>query len=341
MNTFDRNSVIYVAGHRGLAGSAIYRALKRAGYANVIGESRQRLDLTQAHAVDRFFDQARPEVVILAAAKVGGIIANSTQPAEFIFNNLLIQTSVIDAAHRYGVSKFVFLGSSCIYPRAAPQPMREEYLFNGELEPTNDAYAVAKLAGIKMCQAYRRQYGLDAVSVLPTNLYGPHDNFSELGSHVIPGLIRRMHDASVAGDSEFRVWGSGAPRREFLHADDFAEAVITVLERYSDSAPINIGTGEDVTIAELAGVVRNVVGLEAPLTFDASKPDGMPRKLLDVARICKLGWKPRISLREGLEQTYRWYCANLASPPPVSRGHMLPAAGGLRIAMTSPLVAAP
>jgi GDP-L-fucose synthase len=315
MEGMNRHSVIYVAGHTGLAGSAIYRALKRSGYSNVIGETHRRLDLTQARAVDRFFDQSRPHVVILAAAKVGGILANSTQPADFILNNLQIQTSVIDAAYRYGATKLVFLGSSCIYPRLAPQPMREEYLFTGALEPTNDAYAVAKLAGVKMCQAYRRQYGFDAVSVLPTNLYGPNDNFSELGSHVIPGLIRRMHDAQQAGDSEFAVWGSGAPRREFLHSDDFAAAIVTVMEQYSDDAPINIGAGEDVTIAELAGLVREAVGLGAPLVFDASKPDGMPRKLLDVSRIRELGWQPGITLRAGLEQTYRWYCENVVRLP--------------------------
>jgi GDP-L-fucose synthase len=315
MDGVNRHHVIYVAGHTGLAGSAIYRALKRAGYSNVIGETHRRLDLTQARAVDRFFDQSRPHVVILAAAKVGGILANATQPADFIRDNLLIQTSVIDAAYRYGAAKLVFLGSSCIYPRLAPQPMREEYLFNGALEPTNDAYAIAKLAGIKMCQAYRRQHGFDAVSVLPTNLYGPNDNFSDLGSHVIPGLIRRMHDAKQAGASEFAVWGSGAPRREFLYSDDFAAAVVAVMERYSDEAPINIGVGEDISIAELAGLVREVVGLGAPLVFDASKPDGMPRKLLDVSRIRALGWQPGIKLREGLEQTYRWYCANVVRPP--------------------------
>jgi len=311
----NRHAIIYVAGHRGLAGSAIERALRRAGYTNVIGETHARLDLTQPRAVDRFFDTARPSAVILAAARVGGIIANSERPAEFIRDNLLIQTNVIDAAHRYGANKLVFLGSSCIYPRLAAQPMREEYLLTGALEPTNDAYALAKLAGIKMCQAYRAQYGFDAVSVLPTNLYGPNDNFSERDSHVIPGLIRRMHDAIERDAPAFDVWGSGNPRREFLHADDFADAVLAVFERYSDGSPINIGTGEDVSIAELAELVRAVVGLRAPLRFDATKPDGMPRKLLEVSRIRELGWSPRITLREGLEQTYRWYRANSVSPP--------------------------
>ncbi|HTU65480.1 MAG TPA: GDP-L-fucose synthase [Steroidobacteraceae bacterium] len=312
---FDRHEIVYVAGHRGLAGSAIERALRRAGYTNIVGETHARLDLTQARAVDRFFDEARPAAVILAAAKVGGILANSQKPADFIRENLQIQINVIDAAYRHGARKLVFLGSSCIYPRLALQPMREEYLLTGELEPTNDAYALAKLAGIKMCQAYRAQYGFDAVSVLPTNLYGPRDNFSERDSHVIPGLIRRMDDARERGATSFEVWGSGTPRREFLHADDFADAVAIVLEKYSDPAPVNIGTGEDVTIAELAALVRDVVGLGAPLVFDTSKPDGTPRKLLDISKIRALGWQPRIALRDGLEQAYSWYRANVVNPP--------------------------
>jgi GDP-L-fucose synthase len=308
MQSIDRHAVIYVAGHTGLAGSAIYRALKRAGYANVIGETHRRLDLTQARAVDRFFDDSRPNVVILAAAKVGGILANSREPADFIRDNLLIQTSVIDAAYRYGAAKLIFLGSSCIYPRLAEQPMREESLMTGALEPTNDAYAIAKLAGIKMCQAYRHQFGFDAVSVLPTNLYGPYDNFSEQSSHVIPGLMRRMHDAGRNGDAEFAVWGSGTPRREFLHSDDFAAAILTVMEKYSAEAPINIGSGEDISIAELAATLREVTGLAAHLRFDAGKPDGTPRKLLEVSRIKALGWSPKIDLARGLADTYRWFC---------------------------------
>jgi GDP-L-fucose synthase len=318
---FSRYDTIYVAGHRGLAGSAICRALKRAGYSNVIGETHARLDLTLARAVDRYFDQARPKVVVLAAARVGGILANSEFPAEFIRDNLLVQTSVIDAAYRYGVSKLVFLGSSCIYPKFAPQPMREEYLFSGSLEPTNDAYAVAKLAGIKMCQAYRRQYGFDAISVLPTNLYGPHDNFSERTSHVIPGLIRRMHDAKQNGASEFRVWGSGNPRREFLHVDDFASAIVTVMERYSSEEPINIGSGEDVTISELAHALRAVTELPATIRFDTSVPDGPPRKLLEVSRIKALGWEPKIELQGGLADTYRWFCEHHLAPAMIPRPH--------------------
>ncbi len=301
----NRHGIVYVAGHTGLAGSAITRALKRQGYTNVVGEPHYRLDLTQSRAVDRFFDEARPSAVILAAGRVGGIIANSERPAEFIRDNLQIQTHVIDAAHRFGARKLVFLGSSGIYPRLAPQPMREEYLLTGALEPTNDAYAVAKLAGIKMCQAYRRQYHFDAVSVLPSNLYGPNDNYHARESHVIPGLIRRMHEARLQKAQQFEVWGTGAPRREFLHSDDFADAIVTVLENYSDDLPINIGAGDDVTIAELAAIVRRVVGLEAPISFDAQKPDGTPRKLLDVARIRALGWQPKIPLEQGLADTYR------------------------------------
>jgi GDP-L-fucose synthase len=328
-----RHEIIYVAGHTGLAGSAIYRALKRDGYSNVIGETHRRLDLTQARAVDRFFDQARPSVVILAAARVGGIIANSESPADFIRDNLLIQTSVIDAAYRAGVRKLVFLGSSCIYPKLAAQPMREEYLLTGPLEPTNDAYAIAKLAGIKMCQAYRVQYGFDAVSVLPTNLYGPHDNFSERDSHVIPGLIRRMHDAKQSGAREFAVWGSGQPRREFLHADDFAAAVITVLENYSAADPINIGMGEDISIADLAQTLKEVTGLPAELTFDTSKPDGTPRKWLDVSRIRALGWKPKIALAEGLADTYRWYCEHNPLQSGIRRAPSMRPAHGSEISL--------
>ncbi len=304
------NSVTYVAGHAGLAGSAIVRALKRNGYRQVVTAARGHVDLSVARAVDRFFDEARPEIVILAAAKVGGIVANATKPADFIRENLLIQTHVIDCAYRFGVRKLVFLGSSCIYPRLAPQPLREEYLLTGPLEPTNDAYAIAKLAGIRMCQAYRTQYGFDAISVLPTNLYGPHDNFSATDSHVLPGLIRRMHDAKERQATEFSVWGTGEPRREFLHADDFGEAVVTVLERYSEVSPINIGSGEDVTIADVARLVQKVVGLRAELKFDPSKPDGTPRKLLDVSKIKALGWAPQIALEAGVAGAYQWFLDN-------------------------------
>ncbi len=306
--SINTGEVIYVAGHLGLAGSAIVRALRRRGYHNLVTATRREVDLTVGRAVDRFFDAVRPNVVIIAAAKVGGIMANKTKPAEFIRENLLIQTHVIDCAYRYGARKLVFLGSSCIYPRLAPQPMREEHLLTGPPEPTNDAYALAKLAGIKMCQSYRAQYGFDAVSVLPTNLYGPNDNFSTTDSHVLPGLIRRMHDAKVAGARDFVVWGSGRPRREFLHSDDFGEAIVTVAERYSDSAPLNIGTGEDIVIADLAALVKDAVGFTGELRFDDSKPDGMPRKLLDVSRVFALGWRPRIALRDGVPAVYRWFC---------------------------------
>jgi GDP-L-fucose synthase len=305
--------MVYVAGHSGLAGSAIFRALKREGYANVIGEPHYRLDLTQSRAVDRFFDDARPEVVVLAAARVGGIIANSQRPADFIRDNLQIQTNVIDAAFRFGARKLIFLGSSCIYPRLAPQPMREEYLLTGALESTNEAYAIAKLAGIKMCQAYRRQHAFDAVSVLPTNLYGADDNFDATDSHVIPGLIRRMHDAKKQGATRFDVWGSGNPRREFLHADDLADAVVRVLEDYSAEEPINIGAGADLTIAELAQIVRRAVGFEGSIEFDASKPDGTPRKLLDSSRIRALGWEPKIPLEQGIGAVYRVFSARPAA----------------------------
>ncbi|HEY7379485.1 MAG TPA: GDP-L-fucose synthase, partial [Steroidobacteraceae bacterium] len=286
----NKSSLIYVAGHRGLAGSAILRQLQALGFDNLVTQTSRQLDLRNQRAVDRFFDSTRPEVVILAAARVGGIHANDSQPAQFIRDNLQIQTNVIDAAQRFNVGKLVFLGSSCIYPRLAPQPMKEEYLLTGALEPTNEWYAIAKIAGLKMCQAYRRQYDFDAIAVMPTNLYGPRDNFSETQSHVLPALIRRFHDAKQAGAQEVVVWGTGKPRREFLHVDDFASAVVLLLQRYAEEAPINIGTGEDVSIAELAELVREAVGFEGKIVYDSSKPDGTPRKLLDVSRLKALGW---------------------------------------------------
>ncbi len=260
--------------------------------------------------MNRFFEGERPACVILAAARVGGIRANDSRPADFIRDNLQIQTNVIDAAHRFGARKFVFLGSSCIYPRLAPQPMKEEYLLSGELEPTNQWYAVAKIAGLKMCQALRRQHGFDTISVLPTNLYGPYDNFSETESHVLPAMIRKFHDAKQARRTEVVLWGTGKPRREFLHADDFADAVCFLLESYSDERPINIGCGEDVSIAELAETVRRVVGYEGHIVYDSSMPDGTPRKLLDVSRLRALGWSPKISLSEGVAGTYAWFNEN-------------------------------
>jgi GDP-L-fucose synthase len=303
----NKSSLIYVAGHRGLAGSAILRRLQALGFNNLVMQTSRQLDLRNQRAVDRFFDGTRPEVVILAAARVGGIQANNTLPAEFIRDNLQMQTNVIDAAQRFNVDKLVFLGSSCIYPRLAAQPMKEEYLLTGALEPTNEWYAIAKIAGLKMCQAYRRQYEFDAIAVMPTNLYGPHDNFTETGSHVLPALIRRFHDAKQAGASEVVVWGTGSPRREFLHVDDFAAAIVLLMQTYSEEAPINIGTGEDVSIAELADLVRTAVGFAGRITYDSSKPDGTPRKLLDVSRLKALDWAPKISLADGIASTYAWF----------------------------------
>jgi GDP-L-fucose synthase len=307
MSSVNKSSLIFVAGHRGLTGSAILRHLQDQRYTNLITQTSKQLDLRNQRAVDRFFDSARPEVVILAAARVGGIHANSSHPADFIRDNLQIQTNVIDAAQRFGANKFVFLGSSCIYPRLAPQPMKEEYLLTGELEPTNEWYAIAKIAGLKMCQAYRRQNGFDAIALMPTNLYGPNDNFSSSESHVLPALLRRFHDAKRAGAPEVAVWGTGEPRREFLHVDDLATAVLLLTKRYSEEAPINVGTGEDLPIAELAQLVSEVVGFKGRIVFDSTKPDGVPRKLLDVTRIRALGWKPKIGLPEGIASTYAWF----------------------------------
>jgi GDP-L-fucose synthase len=304
MNPGDR---VYVAGHRGLVGSALVRRLEAEGFDRILTRTREELELTDRRAVDAFFDEERPRYVFLAAARVGGILANSTRPAEFIHDNLAVQLNVLDAAHRTGVEKLLFLGSSCIYPRHAPQPMREEYLFSGPLEPTNDAYAVAKLAGIKMCQAYRAQYGSRFISVLPTNLYGPHDNFDLQDSHVLPALIRKFHEAKLADAPAVEVWGTGEPRREFLHVDDLADACVLLMREYDAGEPVNIGTGEDGRIRELAGLIRAVVGYRGEVVYDRSKPDGMPRKLLDVSRIRALGWTPRIPLDEGLAQVYEWY----------------------------------
>ncbi len=306
----NKSSRIYVAGHTGLAGSATHRRLTALGFENLITRTSQQLDLRVQQAVDRFFEDLRPEYVILAAARVGGIRANDTRPADFIRDNLQIQTNVIDAAHRNGTRKFVFLGSSCIYPRLALQPMKEDYLLTGELEPTNQWYAVAKIAGLKMCQALRRQHGFDAISVLPTNLYGPYDNFSETDSHVLPAMIRKFHDAKKAGRPEVGLWGTGKPRREFLHADDFADAICFLIQNYSDEAPINIGWGDDVSIAELAETVKQVVGFEGRIIYDPAMPDGMPRKLLDVSRLKSFGWSPTISLSDGIANTYAWYRDN-------------------------------
>jgi len=306
------NSRIYVAGHRGLVGAAVARALLQRGVENLLLRTHQELDLTQQAAVRDFFDRERPQAVILAAARVGGIHANNTRPALFIRDNLLIQDNVIDAAHRSGVAKLVFLGSSCIYPKLAPQPIKEEYLLTGPLEPTNEWYAIAKIAGLKMCQAYRREFGFNAISLMPTNLYGPGDNFDLQNSHVLPALIRRCHEAKLRGDAELTVWGTGTPRREFLHVNDLADAVLHLLDTYDDEPIVNIGWGEDVTIRELALLVAEVVGYAGRVVFDPSKPDGTPRKLLDTTRLTQLGWRPKIPLRAGLEQTYAWFKAHAA-----------------------------
>jgi GDP-L-fucose synthase len=303
---------IYVAGHRGLVGSAIVRELQKRGCEDLVTASHAQLDLRDQAAVGAFMADTRPDYVFLAAAKVGGILANSTLPAEFLYDNLAIQTNVIHAAWRNGARKLVFLGSSCIYPKLAPQPLKEDYLLTGPLEPTNEAYAVAKIAGLKLCAAYRAQYGFNAVSLMPTNLYGPGDNFDLATSHVLPALIRRFHEANLAQASEVTLWGTGTPRREFLHVDDAASAACFALEHYDDAAPLNVGVGEDVTIAELASLVAKIADYKGKIRFDPSKPDGPPRKLLDVSRIQALGWRAHISLEEGIRSTYSWYQLNVA-----------------------------
>jgi len=303
----QRDDKIYVAGHRGLVGSAIIRRLSAGGYTNLVTRAHSELDLTSQAAVEEFFASEKPQYVFVAAAKVGGIKANSTQPAEFIYTNLVIETNVIHAAYRHGVKKLLFLGSSCIYPKFAPQPMREEHLLSGPLEPTNEAYAVAKIAGIKMCAAYNRQFGTNYVCVMPTNLYGPGDNYDPENSHVIPALIRKFHDAKARGSSEVVVWGTGNPRREFMYSDDLADACVFLMEQKDASELgelINIGVGTDIRIGELAGLVGEVVGFSGNIVFDPKMPDGTPQKLLDVSRLASYGWRPKMGLREGLRQAY-------------------------------------
>jgi GDP-L-fucose synthase len=308
----DSSSRIFVAGHRGLAGSAIMRRLESEGFTNLLVSGREELDLRDQSAVNGWFRTNRPEYVFLAAGTVGGIVANSTRPAEFNYDNLLIHATVVHAAYVVGVTKLLYLGSSCIYPRAAAQPMAEDALLTGLLEPTNEPYAVAKIAGIKLCDAYRRQYGCDFISAMPTNLYGPGDNFDLTSSHVLPALIRKFHDARVSGADTVTVWGSGTPRREFLHVDALADACVFLMQHYSSRSHINVGTGEDLTIRELAGLVQDVIYPAARLVFDSERPDGAPRKLLDVSRLKALGWTHRIDLREGVESTYEWFLQHAA-----------------------------
>jgi GDP-L-fucose synthase len=303
----NRNAKIYIAGHRGLVGSAIQRNLEAKGYGNFLLRTHKELDLEIQRDVWDFFEKERPEYVFLAAARVGGIMANSTWPADFIYNNLLIQVNVVKASHIYGVKKLLFLGSSCIYPKLCPQPMKEEYLLSGPLEPTNEPYAVAKIAGTKLCQSYNRQYGTNYISVMPTNLYGPNDNFDLTSSHVLPAMIRKFDDAKVNGEQQVVLWGTGVAYREFLHVDDLAEACVFLMHHYDGSEIVNIGTGKDVTIKELAVTVKEIVGFGGEIVWDSSKPDGTPRKLLDVSRLHSLGWHAQTGLREGIEKTYEWY----------------------------------
>ncbi|HEC06525.1 MAG TPA: GDP-L-fucose synthase [Thiolapillus brandeum] len=308
----NRNDKIYVAGHRGLVGAAIVRRLREAGFQNLVFRTSSELDLREQQAVRDFFAEERPDHVILAAAKVGGILANDTYPAEFIYDNLMMEANIIHASYENRVSKLLALGSTCIYPKLAPQPMKEEYLLSGPLEPTNEWYAVAKIAGIKLCQAYQRQYGCKFIAAMPTNLYGPGDNFDLEKSHVLPAMLRKFHQAKLNGDPAVTLWGTGKALREFLHVDDMADACLFLMERYDGEEIVNIGVGKDLAIAELAGIVRDVVGFEGEIVYDTSKPDGTPRKLVDVGKITGLGWQAKIGLREGIAQTYQWFLDNQA-----------------------------
>jgi GDP-L-fucose synthase len=310
MIEMKKDARVFVPGHRGLVGSAIVRRLEREGCSRVLTATREQLDLRDQAAVNYWFRASRPEYVFLVAGTVGGILANSTRPAEFIYDNMMIHATVVHAAHLFPVRRLLYLGSSCIYPRDCPQPMKEEHLLSGRLEPTNEPYAIAKIAGIKLCQAYRKQYGCDFVSAMPTNLYGPNDNFDLASSHVLPALVRKFHDARAEGRKEVPIWGTGTPRREFLHVDDLADACVFLMRRYDAAEHVNVGTGEDLTIRELAETVRDVVHPGALLVFDATKPDGTPKKLLDVSRLHALGWRHRIGLREGIESSYRWFLEN-------------------------------
>lgn len=309
----DAESKIYIAGHRGMVGSAIRRKLQNEGYNNLILRTRQELDLCNQSAVSNFFQSCKPEYVFLAAAKVGGIAANSAYPADFIYQNLMIQNNIIHQAFLSGVKKLLFLGSSCIYPKHAPQPLKEKYLLTGELEPTNEPYAIAKIAGIKMCQAYNKQYGTNFIAVMPTNLYGPEDNFDLETSHVLPALIRKFHEAKVFQAKQLELWGSGKPKREFLHVDDLAEAALFLMLNYDDSEIVNIGSGQDLTIIELAELIGEITGYQGEIKWNLDKPDGTPRKLLDVTKINSLGWQAKIGLKAGIESAYQWYLAHEAS----------------------------
>lgn len=310
MNKFDK---IYIAGHRGMVGSAIARNLQKQGFENIVTRTSVELDLRTQEAVNEFFEVERPDYVFLAAAKVGGIHANNTYRGEFLYENLMIQNNVIHSAYATKVKKLLFLGSSCIYPKMAPQPLKEEYLLSGPLESTNEPYAIAKIAGIKLCDAYRHQYGCNFISVMPTNLYGPNDNYDLQNAHVLPTFIRKFHEAKSSGAKEVVIWGSGTPRREFLHADDLADACVYLMQHYNEAGLVNIGTGIDLTITDLALMVKEVVGFEGELSYDASKPDGTPRKLLDVSRLTSLGWNYKINLREGLEMVYKDYLSGISS----------------------------
>lgn len=310
MINMNKSARIYIAGHRGMVGSAIHRYLISKGFDNFLLRTSTELDLRDQHAVNEFFEVERPEYVFLAAAKVGGIMANNTYRADFIYENLIVQANVIHAAHLTKVSKLLFLGSSCIYPKLAPQPMKEEYLLTGQLEHTNEPYAIAKIAGIKMCDAYRTQYGCNFISVMPTNLYGPNDNYDLQNAHVLPTLIRKFHEAKTNNEPAVIVWGTGTPRREFLYADDLAEACCFLMENYDEGGLVNIGTGLDVTISELAMIIKEVVGYEGTIIYDHTKPDGTPRKLLDVSKITSLGWRCKINLKEGIEKVYGVYRNN-------------------------------
>lgn len=309
----NKDSKIFVAGHRGLAGSAIVRNLTQKGFTNLILKTRTELDLLDDQAVTSFFETEKPEYVFLAAAKVGGIIANRDHPAEFIYENLKIQNNVIHNAYVTGVKKLVFLGSVCIYPKFADVPVKEEYLMTGTLEPTNEAYAMAKLAGITMCQSYNKQYGTNFISLQPTNLYGPHDNFDLTSSHFLPALIRRTHEAKQRGDKNLTIWGTGTPRREFLHSDDMADATVFLMENYSDGEIVNIGCGQDYTIMELTQLIGKIIGFEGKILTDPSKPDGTPRRVLDVSKLTNLGWKSKIAIEDGIRTTYEWYLKNKAA----------------------------